>query len=290
MSKFNTDDDNLIDLPNPRTRERMLGQLSGPAPDADDALQQAQELMYDAWEAPDPVERIELAEQALETSPDCADAWVLLAEETAESLEQAIEFYQKGLEAGERALGAEMFAEDAGRFWGILQTRPYMRAREGLANCFWEVKKYDDAINHYKAMLELNPVDNQGIRHILITCLLTTRQYAAAWELINKYEEDFMAEWAYSRALLSFIENGDDPESRQYRAKAITQNKHIPAYLSGRRKLPSIPYEYIRVGDKTEAVNFVLENREIWRAIPGAISWLMKETDKKRGSRKRGQT
>ena len=231
MGKFNTDDDNIIDLPDPRTRERILGQLSGRARDADNPLQQAQELMYDAWETPDPVERTELAEQALETSPDCADAWVLLAEEAAESLEQAIEFYQQGLEAGERALGAEMFAEDAGRFWGILQTRPYMRAREGLANCLWEVKKHDEAIGHYHAMLELNPVDNQGIRHILLTCLMNTRQYAAAWELINKYEEDVMAEWAYSRALLSFIENGDTPESRQYRAKAIVKNKHIPAYL-----------------------------------------------------------
>lgn len=287
MSQFNTDDDNIIDLPDPRTRERILGQLSGPALDADNALQQAQELMYDAWETPDPVERIELAEQALETSPDCADAWVLLAEETAENLEQAIEFYQKGLEAGERALSPEMFAEDAGRFWGILKTRPYMRAREGLANCLWEAKKYTDAIGHYQAMLELNPVDNQGIRHILITCLVSTRQYAAAWELINKYEEDVMAEWAYSRALLSFIENGDNPESRQHRARAITQNKHIPAYLGGRRKLPSFPYEYIRVGDKTEAVNFALENREIWRAIPGAIGWLMQATDKKRRNRKR---
>lgn len=287
MSKFHTDDDKIIDLPDPRTRERMLGQLSGPAPDADSALQQAQELIYDAWETPDPVERIEIAEQALKTSPNCADAWVLLAEEAAESLEQATEFYQKGVEAGERALGARTFTEQAGRFWGILETRPYMRARDGLASCLWGMKKHNDAIGHYYALLELNPVDNQGIRHILITCLLTTRQYAAAWELINEYEEDFTAEWAYSRALLSFIENGDNPESRQYRTKAIAKNKHIPAYLSGRRKLPSIPYEYIQVGDKTEAVNFALENREVWRTIPGAISWLMKRTDKKRRGRKR---
>lgn len=287
MSKFHTDDDKIIDLPDPRTRERMLGQLSGPAPDADSALQQAQELIYDAWETPDPVERIEIAEQALKTSPNCADAWVLLAEEAAESLEQATEFYQKGVEAGERALGAGTFAEHTGHFWGMLETRPYMRARDGLASCLWGKKKYNDAIGHYYALLELNPVDNQGIRHILITCLLTTRQYAAAWELINEYEEDFTAEWAYSRALLSYIENGDNPESRQYRAKAIAKNKHIPTYLSGRRKLPAFPYDYIQVGDKTEAVNFALENREVWRTIPGAISWLMKRTDKKRRSRKR---
>ena len=29
MSKFHADDDKIIDLPDPRTRERMLEQLSG---------------------------------------------------------------------------------------------------------------------------------------------------------------------------------------------------------------------------------------------------------------------
>ena len=30
MSKFNTDYGKIIDLPDPRTREQILGQLSGP--------------------------------------------------------------------------------------------------------------------------------------------------------------------------------------------------------------------------------------------------------------------
>ena len=56
---------------------------------------------------PDPIShnRIALAEWALAISPDCPDAYNLLAEETARSLEETTDLYRKGMEAGERALG-----------------------------------------------------------------------------------------------------------------------------------------------------------------------------------------
>lgn len=54
-----------------------------------DPLDQAQEVMYDAWETPTKRERIRLAEAALEISPDCADAYALLAEEKARSAAEA---------------------------------------------------------------------------------------------------------------------------------------------------------------------------------------------------------
>lgn len=57
----------------------------------DSVLDEAQELMYRAWESNDPVERIELAGQALQKSEDCADAWILLAKESAVDLPQALE-------------------------------------------------------------------------------------------------------------------------------------------------------------------------------------------------------
>lgn len=79
------------------------------------ALEQAQDLMYEAWEATDK-KRIELAKQALERSEDCADAYVLLAEEAAQDAGEAQKLYERGMRAGERALGAEVFAEDVGHF------------------------------------------------------------------------------------------------------------------------------------------------------------------------------
>ena len=288
MTKSKKSSADIIGFPDRRSVEREIKSVADIASSARSALDQAQELIYDAWETPDPIECIELAEEALKISPDCADAWVLLAEETAESPEQALEFYQKGVEAGERALGPESFNEYAGHFWGHLDTRPYMRARCGLAECLWAMGEHDTAISHYYAMLKLNPNDNQGIRYLLLTYLMSTSQYAAARELIKEYEGDVSADWAYTRALLVFIENGDSPASRMHRKTAITVNKYVPAYLSGRRKLPALAPEYIQIGDKSEAVSYVLENRDIWRVTPGAAVWLLKATSNKKSGKGRG--
>ena len=128
------------------------------------ATDKAQQVMYNAWEQTDPSKRIALALKALALSPLCADAYVLLAEESAQSAEEALEYYRRGVEAGERALGPKGFKEYEGHFWGFLETRPYMRARAGLAATLNLLGDIRAAIAHYQDMLRLNPNDNQGIR------------------------------------------------------------------------------------------------------------------------------
>jgi tetratricopeptide (TPR) repeat protein len=168
------------------------------------ADRQAQEIMYDAWEAPDSRKRIALARQALELSPDCADVYVLLAEEAASSLEETLELYRKSVEAGERSIGKKAFEEYAGHFWGFLETRPYMRARVGLAQCLWKTGQREEAVEHYQEMLRLNPNDNQGIRYILASCLLELARDDELVNLLKKYKDDASAAWAYTTALLAF--------------------------------------------------------------------------------------
>ena len=150
--------------------EAFLAPLSGRQADA--VLYHAQDLMYQAWETRTRQARINLAKRALKISPLCADAYVLLAQESARSVEEAKELYARGVEAGELALGPKTFKEDVGSFWGILETRPYMRARAGLAQALWTLGSRDEAIAHYRDMLRLNPGDNQGIRYILAAALL----------------------------------------------------------------------------------------------------------------------
>ena len=98
-----------------------------PPPPAETPLEEAQAVMYRAYEARGR-QRVKLARKALSISPDCADAYVLLAEEEAQSLEEANAYYEQGVQAGRRALGPEVFQEQAGHFWGIVETRPFMRA------------------------------------------------------------------------------------------------------------------------------------------------------------------
>lgn len=75
---------------------------------ADEALFYAQELMYETFDAQG-ARRSSLACEALAISPDCADAYLLLAEEAASSLEEAREPLEDGVTAGERALRKEPF-------------------------------------------------------------------------------------------------------------------------------------------------------------------------------------
>jgi len=159
-------------LPSLQSMEGLLAGLGGMGRGRRSAVDEAREIMYDAWEAPTRQRAVALARKALEVSPDCADAYNLLAEETPKSLEEALELYRKGVEAGERALGKKAFKEDVGYFWGLLETRPYMRARAGLAQSLWEAGQREEAVKHYWDLLRLNPNDNQGIRDLLMPCLI----------------------------------------------------------------------------------------------------------------------
>ena len=139
--------------------ESFLAAIAGRR--GDDATAKAQDVMYEAWERTTCRSRIALAHKALGISPLCADAYVLLAEE-ARSIEEARDYYAKGVEAGELALGPRGFKQYAGHFWGFLETRPYMRARAGLAGTLLRLGDVDGALAHYRDMLKLNPNDNQG--------------------------------------------------------------------------------------------------------------------------------
>lgn len=239
--------------------ERMLSDMFGDD-DEETPLRKAQDMMYDAWEVTDPKRRVALARKALETSPDCADAYALLAEEAANSLTEALNLYRQGVEAGERALGKEAFEEDVGHFWGILETRPYMRARAGLAGCLWETGKHDESIQHYKEMLRLNPNDNQGIRDLLMPRLMEMGRDEEAEALFKQYSDDGMTSWAYARVLLDFRKMGDSEISRKSFKAAIKKNSYIPVYLLGHKKIPQSLPDYYSPGAESEAIFYTKEN------------------------------
>jgi tetratricopeptide (TPR) repeat protein len=236
--------------------------------------EEAQELIYQALEATKRKDRIRLAMEALNIYQDCADAYVLLAEEAAEVPEQAKNWYQQGMEAGERDLGPEIFHQEVGNFWGIIETRPYMRAREGLADCLFFLGEQEAAIGHYRDMLRLNPGDNQGIRYKLLGCLMESSDIDAVRELLGQYEDEASAVWLFTRALVAFISQGDSPEARKELQEAREFNPHVIPYLLGRRRMPRTLPDYIGFGNKDEAVAYVADFGDDWRDTPGALKWL----------------
>lgn len=237
-------------------------------------LNEAQDLIYAAWEARSPKRAIELARKALAISRDCADAYVILAEQASPSIDEALEMYRDGVRAGERALGRKFFKENAGHFWGILESRPYMRARFALAELLWLLRRRYEAVEHFQDMLRLNPDDNQGIRDILLPRLLELGRNEEAERLLTEYSEDAGAVWAYSRALLGFRKSGDSPDANASLAEALATNPHVPDYLLTRKYIPDDLPDIYGFGDDDEAILYADESLGLWTYTPGALEWL----------------
>jgi tetratricopeptide (TPR) repeat protein len=240
----------------------------------EETLDRAQELVYDAWEANTARQRTALARKALAITPLCADAYVLLAQHSAPGSEQSLEFYRLGLQAGERALGEAAFEEDIALFWGLIETRPYMRARFGFARELWTRGAHDEAVAHYRELLRLNPDDNQGVRYVLAACYLELGLDAELAALLTEYEEDESAAWLYTQTRVTFRREGDTALSRRQLLEAVESNSHVPAFLLGKCRLPNARPFFMTMGGKDEAIFYMAEYGSGWARTPGALEWL----------------
>jgi tetratricopeptide (TPR) repeat protein len=242
-----------------------------------DLLGQAQELIYQAWEIDDSHKRTALARKALKLSADCADAYVLLAEAAA-SPDKALGLYRQGVEAGASALGSTIFVEQRGHFWGLVETRPYMRARAGLARSLWQRGEYDQAIMNWNDLMQLNASDNLGIRYVLAARLLEHGRDRELEVLLKAHADDGRAFLVWTKALFLYRTQGDTAKSRQALAEALANNPQVHAYLLGHKPLPAQLPRYTGLGDESEAAYWAAETFQAWSATKGALAWLAQNT------------
>lgn len=241
------------------------------APETD--LEKAQDIIYQAFETPNRRQRINLARKALQISPDCADAYVLLAEENAKTAAEAKALYEEGVRAGERALGPD-FEEMKGSFWGFIETRPYMRARFGLTLALIALGELEAAAEHLRAMLELNPGDNQGVRYTYLSVLIDIDDRPAIEKLLKQYKGDWSAFWKYSAAVFEFRKNGRSKKADRLLQDAINFNPHVPLFLLKKKKVPRSLPPYYSPGDESEAIEYLDGATQNWTETPGALDWL----------------
>ena len=185
-------------------------------------------------------------------------------------------FIQKGVEAGRRALGSTFFEDDenTGHFWGILETRPFMRSLAGYGTTLWELGRRDEALAQYQELLRLNPGDNQGIRYLLLDLLLEMDRIDDAGALLKEYPDEWSADWAYTEALLAFRKSGSNRQSKAALKRALKVNQHVPDYLTGKKRVPLERSPYITMGGEDEAIQYAAAHLNYWRKTPGAVAWL----------------
>lgn len=232
----------------------------------------AQELLFEAYNST-PKKGRKLVDEAITLDPTNADAYVYLAESEA-NLDKAIKYYLKGIEAGKKAIGKKDFNELKGHFWGFHKTRPFMRAKAGLASCLYLDNQADEAVKHYKEMLELNPNDNQGIRYQLAICLVGEDKQKEYLELYNQFKDDASALWEYTYALNLFKQYGKSLKSNRALKSAYNANQFVTQFLAGEKPLPDYLPQFMGFGDENEAIYCLNDSGKIWMETEGALEWI----------------
>jgi hypothetical protein len=217
---------------------------------------------------------INLIWDILDGSPYCVDAYNLLADES-EILDEKIYFYEKGVQAGRMMLGDAYIRESKGHFWTDIETRPFMRAFKGYADCIRNAGARDRAIEAYVELLRLNPGDHQGNRYDLSACLLEDGRDDMVRLLMARYGDENSCFISYDKALWTFrVIGGANERSNEMLSEAFGVNKHVPAYLLRERPIPFRKPEYYGLGDEDEATIYAANSRKAWEQTPGALEWL----------------
>jgi tetratricopeptide (TPR) repeat protein len=199
----------------------------------------AQDMIYDAMDMDSGRDRLSIAQAALKIYPNLSDAWTILAEEKSKSAVEGLEYLKKAVEAGEQHLGKKYFKENEGHFWLEIDSRPYMRAKVFFAQALWDLGHESEAIDHLKDCLRLNPNDNQGVRYLLMPCLLIKNDLESFESILKQFKNECSTQFDYNKSLFYFKKYGQDSKKAVAQLKkSINENSFVPALLLGQVKMP----------------------------------------------------
>lgn len=169
---------------NARPFEEQLGARHiSDKPDANDYVEMASQASSAA-------ERRKYLDKALELEPDNLDAMTAVAMTSSEIMEDEVSSMEEVIKKGAALMERKGFLPDhVGDFWGILETRPYMRTLSEYSILLLACGMYRKAVKVMEEMLRLCPEDNIGIRSMLLSAYAMLEEKAPALKLYDTYRE-----------------------------------------------------------------------------------------------------
>eukprot|EP00741_Cyanophora_paradoxa_P013308 tig00020684_g12851.t1 len=166
------------------------------------------------------------AQQALKICPYSTEAFYLLGVE-AKTREEALRWFEKGIEAGPLVVGAAEFEEARrkGDTWKRFAMRTFYRCLFGAANVLRKMGRYEEAYTRYKELLQFDSHTYAWTTWInpypsLIECLLGLGKWGEAAAYLYSLDPEILdlaskpstyLTWAYTRILVA-LKLGRAPE------------------------------------------------------------------------------
>lgn len=215
-------------------------------------LDEAYETLEEAQNVRNEKEAIKLAKKAYEKSSKCFDA-ILFQCDLEENGIKRMKLLDDGLEFEKNRLTKENYfdKENIGHFYGIFETRPYIRGLTAKTEYLLEEGKLRQACNICKEILRLNENDNLGSRYVLMAIYATLEEGKDMLDLYKKYPEEDL-EMLFPLFAM-YYKAGNDKKAKEYLNRIDKCNSNFVKYFNGIIKdSETVNSGYYSRGDSSE--------------------------------------
>ena len=202
------------------------------------------------------------AKKILEKDPDNLDAASVVAYASTNSLNKLIDKYKKLIAEAEKKLEQDgYFGEDnVGKFWLILETRPYMRLLLSYADTLVECGKMRLAVEVFEKMIGLCEMDNLGARYRAMHIYAYLEDEESALKLLKKYPDDD-TQMLLPLSVL-YYKLGDLKKSAKYLKKLRDLNEGTLEFFeeADENDFESIMYNINPIGYRPDTIEELIED------------------------------
>jgi len=148
----------------------------------------ADDYLEKAYNARSRKDKLKNAQKALELEPNNCDAMKMMIDLTCASENSRLEGFEQALAKADAWLKKEGYLpENMGHFWGVPETRPYMRLKRAYIDELLDYDMYGKAMSECERMVELSENDNLGVRYQLMGLYCFLDREREALKLHKKY-------------------------------------------------------------------------------------------------------
>lgn len=251
----NTDAKNDEEL-NEKLQEFMVKYNNGEIDYTNTILDDAYELLEQAENAKSKKQAIKLAKEAYIMCPDCLDALLFQVDLEENSIKRD-ELLNEGLEYEKDRLEEEGYfdKENIGQFYGIFETRPYIRGLHQKANYLINDGKAKQARDVCLEIIRLNNNDNTGTRYLLMAIYACLEEEKELLKLSKKYPEEAL-EMLFPQFVL-YYKLGKEKEAKELLTRINKANPHFIKFFKGTIKInEDVPFGYYSKGDSSEVIMY----------------------------------
>lgn len=193
--------------------------------------------------------------------------------------------------SGEELKKKKYFKDFTGKFWGVSETRPYMRALYERMLTYLELEMMGAAAKECGEMLRLCERDNLGVRYKLMHIYAYLENETAALELYKKYDENSV-QMILPLSVL-YYKLHDLQKAEEYLTKAQELNSGVKTVIKAffkedemRQLMKDVNPYYYSPYSVSELLYEITDNEFLFRSSIMYINWAQSIFKKKPAKRK----